>query len=188
MHVRERLLVPYLCVACLSTNPPIPTPHEPRGQSPPHPPPQLKRFNGDQAQALVEEPDTDVFVFCHVDRDCGQVRMREFIAFCLCAALFHTGRAGAKDVFLPCAAGTHQPNVPRHQPQIPDGSNGETAELNAGEPVGRPQPTSYHSRMQSLSQNGTTLRLCAPGHGIATGCWPVLSILHCATPPPSAPI
>jgi hypothetical protein len=37
---------------------------------------QLKRFNGESGQALVEEPDTDVFVFCMVDRDCGQVRGR----------------------------------------------------------------------------------------------------------------
>lgn len=48
----------------------------------------LRRFNGESTQALVEEPDLDVFVFCHVDRDCGQ---------------------------------------------IPDGTNGETAELNAGD-------------------------------------------------------
>ncbi|GBF95329.1 DNA replication complex GINS [Raphidocelis subcapitata] len=48
----------------------------------------LRRFNGDQSQALVEEPDTDVFVFCKVDRDCGQ---------------------------------------------IPDGPNGETADVNAGD-------------------------------------------------------
>lgn len=34
---------------------------------------QLRRFNGEADQALVEEPDADVFVFCRVDRDCGQV-------------------------------------------------------------------------------------------------------------------
>ncbi|KAI8475963.1 MAG: hypothetical protein J3K34DRAFT_402508 [Monoraphidium minutum] len=48
----------------------------------------VKRFGGDDTTPLVEEPDTDVFVFCHVDKDCGQ---------------------------------------------IPDGDNGETAELNEGE-------------------------------------------------------
>lgn len=51
-------------------------------------PSQLRRFNGEAGQALVEEPDADVFVFCRVDADCGA---------------------------------------------IPDGPNGETAELNAGD-------------------------------------------------------
>jgi hypothetical protein len=33
----------------------------------------MRRFNGDTAQSLVEEPDPDVFVFCMVEKDCGQV-------------------------------------------------------------------------------------------------------------------
>jgi len=72
--------------------PQTPTLVPPNAQPPPRKPqPQLRRFNGETSQALVEEPDLDVFVFCKVDRECGT---------------------------------------------IPDGPNGETAEINAGERAG----------------------------------------------------